>query len=148
MGSYDFWGYAWMQCCLYHFFLIWINLGTAARTQCKTLSSLPSCKPLNQLITMVARIHFKQWTPKFLNHCLILRRTKAKALTWDTLNSQLYHKMLIQYVEKPRGYTGEYCPKGVPRPKTWGALEPPEGQYSPGYPPGFSTYYNYFVILY
>ena len=23
---------------------------------------------------------------------------------------------LIQYLEKPRGYPGEYCPLGVPRP--------------------------------
>ena len=26
------------------------------------------------------------------------------------------------------------------------ALEPPKGQYPPGYPQGFSTYYHYFVI--
>ena len=45
---------------------------------------------------------------------------------------------LMQYMEKPRGYSGEYC-----------SLEPPEGQYSRGYPkvflPSFLLQYEYIL---
>ena len=41
---------------------------------------------------------------------------------------------LIQYMEKPREYPGEYC-----------SLEPPEGQYSPG-SQNFSDFAQIFQI--